>query len=585
MDFQRALVITGIAVVSYMMILAWQEDYSRPASSPQSEQVAQPSSSSVPSVDTTAESAPSGVPVIAEVEEQPLDVVAENTVSADNRIRIATDVLRLEIDPQGGDIVRLALPQYPHHIDTPEQPFVLMNKEASLTYTAETGLIGANGTDSSAGRAQWTAASSDFVLGEEENELVVDLQHTQDNGVQITKRFTFEKGSYLIRVNHIVRNTSNEDWSAAMYGQIRRDGSEDPGSENAGFIPMPTYLGGAVWDQENTYEKITFGDLQDLTEDNNSNNDIFSLKREGGWLAMVQHYFVSAWIPDSSQQHEYQALYLKGAGQYLLRFISGVQTVKAGEEGALYAEFYAGPKIQQNLEEISDGLSMTVDYGWLWFISQPIFSLMVFLQSGEVSLFGMDIDIGFGVGNWGVAIILLTFIIKAVFFKLSATSYRSMAKMRKFAPEIQRIKERNKNDRQKGQLETMELFKREKINPLGGCLPMLVQMPVFIALYYALLESVELRQAPFFLWINDLSAMDPYFVLPILMGASMFLQTQLNPAPSDPMQAQVMKWMPVIFSTFMLFFPSGLVLYWLTNNVLSIAQQWVITRNIENSAN
>ncbi len=225
---------------------------------------------------------------------------------------------------------------------------------------------------------------------------------------------------------------------------------------------------------------------------------------------------------------------------------------------------------------------MTVDYGWLWFISQPIFALLVFLQSGEVSVFGMDIDIGMGVGNWGVAIILLTLIIKAIFFKLSATSYRSMAKMRKVAPEMQRIKEQNKNDKQKAQMETMKLFQREKINPLGGCLPMLVQMPVFIALYYVLLESVELRQAPFFLWINDLSVMDPYFVLPILMGASMFLQTRLNPTPADPMQAQVMKWMPVVFSVFMLWFPAGLVLYWLTNNILSIAQQWVITRKIEN---
>jgi YidC/Oxa1 family membrane protein insertase len=287
-------------------------------------------------------------------------------------------------------------------------------------------------------------------------------------------------------------------------------------------------------------------------------------------------------VPDAQQKNHYSSVHLEKRGQYLLRFVSPTLKVAPGEEKVLYAEFYAGPKQQDKLEAISPGLNMTVDYGWLWFISQPIFALLVFLQSGEVSVFGMDIDIGMGVGNWGVAIILLTLTIKAIFFKLSATSYRSMAKMRKVAPEMQRIKEQNKNDKQKAQMETMKLFQREKINPLGGCLPMLVQMPVFIALYYVLLESVELRQAPFFLWINDLSVMDPYFVLPILMGASMFLQTRLNPTPADPMQAQVMKWMPVVFSVFMLWFPAGLVLYWLTNNILSIAQQWVITRKIEN---
>ncbi|WP_290536927.1 MULTISPECIES: membrane protein insertase YidC [Alcanivorax] len=576
MEIQRALVITGIAIVSYLMIQAWQQDYANPTQPAAVEEVAQNAQGNDDGLDLPepqAETTDDGIPSApAEQADAPPSESADATARPE-RIRVSTDVLRVEIDPKGGDIVRLALPEYPRHADTPDQPFVLLEQDASRTYVAQSGLIGKDGTDSSAGRPLWSAAKQSYQLDEGNQELNVDLTLRQDNGAELVKRFTFERGSYLVRVSHIVRNQGNSEWSGALYGQIKRDGSDDPGLSNSGFIPMPTYLGGAYWDSEKPYNKLDFEDMAESPLD---------LTVQGGWVAMAQHYFVSAWVPDAQQKNHYSSVYLKKRGQYLLRFVSPTVKVAPGEEKVLYAEFYAGPKKQDKLEAISPGLNMTVDYGWLWFISQPIFALLVFLQSGEVSVFGMDIDIGAGVANWGVAIILLTFIIKAIFFKLSATSYRSMAKMRKVAPEMQRIKEQNKNDRQKAQMETMKLFQREKINPLGGCLPMLVQMPVFIALYYVLLESVELRQAPFFLWINDLSVMDPYFVLPILMGASMFLQTRLNPTPADPMQAQVMKWMPVVFSVFMLWFPAGLVLYWLTNNILSIAQQWVITRKIEN---
>ncbi len=574
MEIQRALVITGIAVVSYLMIQAWQQDYANPATPTPVEEVAE--ANSLPGDDLPApQSEDSTVPnAPQDTAQAPLSEAAPTADAEPSsaKIEVSTDVLRVEIDPRGGDIVRLSLPEYPNHVDTPDQPFVLMQQTNASTYVAQSGLVGKNGTDSSKGRPQWSAEQTRYQLRDGAQELNVDLTLTQDNGAQIIKRYTFEKGSYLVRVSHVVRNQGAQPWSGALYGQIKRDGGEDPGTAKGGFVPMPTYLGAAYWDSEKPYNKLDFDDMQE---------DPLNLTVTGGWLAMVQHYFVSAWIPDPQQRNHYSSVYLPKRDQYLLRFVSPTMTVEPGEEKALYAEFYAGPKQQDHLGAISDGLNMTVDYGWLWFISQPIFALLVFLQSGEVSVFGMDIDVGFGVGNWGVAIILLTFIIKAIFFKLSATSYRSMAKMRKVAPEMQRIKEQHKNDRQKAQMETMKLFQREKINPLGGCLPMLVQMPVFIALYYVLLESVELRQAPFFLWINDLSVMDPYFVLPILMGASMFLQTRLNPTPADPMQAQVMKWMPVVFSVFMLWFPAGLVLYWLTNNILSSAQQWVITRNIE----
>ena len=576
MEIQRALVITGIAIVSYLMIQAWQQDYANPTQPAPVEEVAQSAQGNGDGLDLPspqADEVDNGIPSAQSERVEAPSSESTETTTRQQRIRVNTDVLRVEIDPQGGDIVRLALPEFPHHVDTPDQPFVLLEQDASRTYVAQSGLIGKNGTDSSAGRPLWSAAQQSYQLDEGTQELNVDLTLRQDNGAELVKRFTFERGSYLVRVSHIVRNQGNSEWSGALYGQIKRDGSEDPGLSNSGFIPMPTYLGGAYWDSETPYNKLDFEEMAENPLD---------LTVQGGWLAMAQHYFVTAWVPDAQQKNHYSSVHLEKRGQYLLRFVSPTLKVAPGEEKVLYAEFYAGPKQQDKLEAISPGLNMTVDYGWLWFISQPIFALLVFLQSGEVSVFGMDIDIGMGVGNWGVAIILLTLTIKAIFFKLSATSYRSMAKMRKVAPEMQRIKEQNKNDKQKAQMETMKLFQREKINPLGGCLPMLVQMPVFIALYYVLLESVELRQAPFFLWINDLSVMDPYFVLPILMGASMFLQTRLNPTPADPMQAQVMKGMPVVFSVFMLWFPAGLVLYWLTNNILSIAQQWVITRKIEN---
>ena len=576
MDIPRALVITGIAVVSYLLIQAWQQDYMAPTTPVVQEQT--PASDNGVPGDQDEEhllpepdSAPQTGAVPDEVASGGNDGPQDGEQGTD-RIQVNTDVLSLEINPIGGDVVRVALPEYPRHADTPDQPFVLLEDDATRTYVAQSGLVGPNGTDTREGRPTWSTSRASYNLGDGKKELNVDLTLNQGNGVQIIKRYTFERGSYLVRVSHIVRNNGNQPWQGALYGQIKRDGSDDPGKSTQGFIPMPTYLGAAYWSEEKPYNKLPFDDIQD---------DPLKLTQEGGWIAMLQHYFVSAWIPDAQGRYTYSTVYRQNRNQYLLRFVGANQEVAPGQEKVFYAEFYTGPKVQDHLAAISPGLNMTVDYGWLWFIAQPIFHVLVFLQSGKLDLFGLDMDLGFGVGNWGVAIILLTFIIKMLFFKLSATSYRSMAKMRKVAPEMQRIKEEYKSDRQKQQQETMKLFQREKINPLGGCLPMLVQMPVFISLYYVLLESVELRQAPFFLWINDLSVMDPYFVLPILMGASMFLQTRLNPTPADATQAQVMKWMPLIFSVFMLWFPAGLVLYWLTNNLLSIGQQYVITRKIE----
>ena len=571
MEIQRALVLTAIAVVTYMMILAWQRDYVQvqPVSdTPVTEQV-------VADIPATNEAVPdaSEIPSLAApaVETAAADVVAPAAVDSDRVITVSTDVFQLEIDRLGGDIIRLALPQYPLHAETPDQPFLLMQRNEARKYLVQSGLVGPNGTDTAAGRPTWQASQSSYRLDDRDNELNVDLTLQQEGGVSLIKRYTFERGSYLIRVSHVVRNNGAEPWQGALYGQIRRDASDDPSAATGGFVPMPTYLGAAYWSSETAYNKLPFKDIKE---------ESMKTVQDGGWIAMIQHYFVTAWVPDRLQKHTYSATWLSASDEYLLRFVSPVASVLPGTERVLYSELYTGPKQQDVLESISPGLNMTVDYGWLWFIAQPIFALLIFLQSGQITLFGNVVDIGMGVGNWGVAIILLTLVIKALFFKLSASSYRSMAKMRKVAPEMARIREQYKSDRQKQQMETMKLFQEQKINPLGGCLPVLVQMPVFIALYYTLLESVELRQATF-LYLNDLSVMDPWFILPLLMGASMWFQMKLNPAPADPTQAQVMKWMPVIFTVFMLWMPSGLVLYWLTNNLLSIAQQWVITRKIE----
>ena len=571
MEIQRALVLTAIAVVTYMMILAWQRDYVQ----------VQPVSAGPATEQVVAEIPPAGdaVPDAGEIptvtapaaETTSADLTAPVAVDDNRVITVSTDVFQLEIDRLGGDIIRLALPQYPLHAETPDQPFLLMQRGEARKYVVQSGLVGPNGTDTSAGRPIWQTTQSSYRLDERDNELNVDLTLQQQGGVSLVKRYTFERGSYLIRVSHVVRNNGAEPWQGALYGQIRRDASDDPSAATGGFVPMPTYLGAAYWSSEASYNKLPFKDIKE---------ESMKTAQDGGWIAMIQHYFVTAWVPDRLQNHTYSATWLSASDEYLLRFISPVASVAPGTERVLYSELYTGPKQQDVLESISPGLNMTVDYGWLWFIAQPIFALLIFLQSGQITLFGNVIDIGAGVGNWGVAIILLTLIIKSLFFKLSASSYRSMAKMRKVAPEMTRIREQYKNDRQKQQMETMKLFQEQKINPLGGCLPVLVQMPVFIALYYTLLESVELRQATF-LYLNDLSVMDPWFILPLLMGASMWFQMKLNPAPADPTQAQVMKWMPVIFTVFMLWMPSGLVLYWLTNNLLSIAQQWVITRKIE----
>lgn len=474
------------------------------------------------------------------------------TDASERLIRVKTDVLDLVIDTQGGDIVRATLPEHPAELSDDSPPFLMLNRTRDQIYVAQSGLIGANGTDRAEERPQFVADRTDYAL-DGSAELHVPLSYQQGD-VSITKEFVLRKGSYLVDVVYHIDNRSTAPWSGRLFGQLQRD-RHIPTSGDA--FGRKSYLGAALSTPDENYKKIKFDDL---------NKKPFETELTGGWVAMVQHYFVSAWIPDQAETNHYKLRRLGNSDVYALGFVGPEHIVEPGQSGRLIAGFYVGPKDQAHLGEIAPHLDLTIDYGWLWWIAKPLFAGLQLLHNW--------------LGNWGWAIIVVTVLLKLAFFPLSAASYRSMARMRKLQPEMQSLRERHGSDRQQLSQEVMALYKREKVNPMGGCLPMLIQMPVFIALYWVLSESVELRHAPWILWIADLSVRDPLYVLPVLNGISMFVLQTLQPAPPDPTQAKVMKVMPVMFSFFFVFFPAGLVLYWTVNSVLSIAQQWVITRRI-----
>ena len=569
MDIRRLVIYAGLAISSYMLILAWNQDYgTENVTTP----VAETSNESAPNFgsDTpdTSDAVDADVP---DVSDQPAVSAAdmpEVAAPTGDVITVQTDVLNVEINPKGGQVVSVRLPQYSKSIKQKDVPFTLLENSNTRLFIAQSGLVGRDGIDKNNG-ALYSTENTEYTLNEGEDTLEVVLTH-QSEKAYVEKIFTFTRGEYLMDVRYKVRNISQEPWQGAFYAQLKRDGSDDPSQSSS--MGMQAYLGAALTTSEERYQKVGFDDLEEGK---------FKSVEEGGWAAILQHYFVSAWIPAQDQQHTYNGRYVKG--NYIFGFYDNSVSVAPGETATMGAQLYTGPKIQDRLEEIAPNLNLVIDYGILWWVAQPLFGLLNFIQSGEIDFLGLEIDLGGGVGNWGVAIILLTVLIKLAFFKLSAMSYRSMANMRKVAPKMAEIKERYGDNREKLGQEMMKLYKTEKINPLSGCLPILVQMPVFIALYWVLMESVELRQAPFFLWIEDLSIKDPLFILPLLMGASMFIQFKLNPTPPDPMQARVMQLMPVIFTVFFLWFPAGLVLYWVVNNVLSIAQQYVITKQIEKS--
>ncbi|WP_338521953.1 membrane protein insertase YidC [Pseudomonas batumici] len=550
MDIKRTILIVALAIVTYVGVLKWNQDYGQAALPTQNVATTVPGLPD--SVPGNKASASDDIPRAANDTSAPVEapVAASNDL-----IHVKTDVLDLAIDPKGGDIAQLKLPLYPRRQDHPEIPFQLFDNGGERTYLAQSGLIGTNGPDSSAaGRPLYASAQKSYQLADGQDQLVVDLKFSE-NGVNYIKRFTLKRGLYDMTVSYLIDNESAQSWSGAMFAQLKRDASTDPSSSTA--TGTATYLGAALGTSSEPYKKVSMKDI-----------DKAQLKEtaQGGWVAWLQHYFVTAWVPAKGDSNV-MTTRKDSQGNYIIGYTGPSLTLAPGQKTETSAVLYAGPKIQAALKQLSPGLELTVDYGMLWFIAQPIFWLLQHIHSL--------------LGNWGFSIIVLTMLIKGLFFPLSAASYKSMARMRAVAPKLAALKEQHGDDRQKMSQAMMELYKKEKINPLGGCLPILVQMPVFLSLYWVLLESVEMRQTPFILWITDLSIKDPFFILPIIMGATMFIQQRLNPTPPDPMQAKVMKLMPIVFTFFFLWFPAGLVLYWVVNNCLSIAQQWYITRSIE----
>ena len=561
MENQRLLLYFTLFFIVYLLWAEWQMDYG-----PQPEPaVTQPATEARQDVTEVPEA-------VATPDEADIVEASRQPQRGGQRINIVTDVLDIEIDTKGGDIRKAVLRNYSKKADNPDQKLVLLTDSDYNFFIAQSGLVSVNTGTAPTHNAVYTAEKNSYRLSEGVDEIIVPLVWNGENGVTVTKTYTFRRNDYVIDLQHRVK-AGNADWSGSQYMQLVRV----PPSEDDKSAFIYTYTGGVVFNDEIKYEKVDFDDMADqnllatIGEGClNINSNQKGCELDGGWLAMIQHYFLAAWIPDSGVNNLFYTRNPNGTAKYILGTRSPAQKIEADEEASFNTRLVIGPKLQNQLEQIAPGLELTVDYGVLTIIAKPLFWLL-------------DIFHGW-FGNWGWAIIFLTITVKAVFYKLSEMSYRSMAKMRKVAPRIQQMKERYGDDRQAMSKAMMDMYKREKINPMGGCFPILVQMPVFIALYWVLLESVEMRHAPFILWIDNLSARDPYFILPIIMGVSMWVQQKLNPAPVDPVQQKIFQYMPFVFTAMFAFFPAGLVLYWVVNNILSIAQQYVITRRIEKEA-
>lgn len=549
MDNQRLILFFGLLLVLFLMWESWNQDYApKPA-------VVATAESTAPQVPDAPKDVPvSKQSVMAEVTPLSAPEAPKTEVANSQRIRVTTDTFDLIIDSRGGDIREVDLLKYPVSSSEPDRPFKLMKDTLPNLFVAQSGLL--SSSEAPDHYALFSAEKSEYTLAEGQKELRVPLVWQSENGIKVTKTLIFSRGNHYVDIEQKVENGSTEAWSGRQYRQLQR--SRPDGSNSSFFIH--TYTGGVLYSEAEKYEKVEFDDMAK----GNLSRDI-----TGGWSAMIQHYFLAAIIP---AQDETNHFYTKAPGdeRFVLGMVSPTKSIAAAQSDAFTTRIYIGPKEQNTLETLAPSLELTVDYGMLTVIAKPLYWVMEWFHSL--------------VNNWGWAILMVTLIIKLAFYPLSAASYRSMANMRKFAPKMQQLKERYGDDRQRMSQAMMELYKKEKINPLGGCLPMLVQIPVFIALYWVLLESVELRQAPFILWIQDLSIKDPYYILPLLMGVSMFIQQKLNPPPPDPIQAKVMMALPIIFTLFFAFFPAGLVLYWFANSALSVAQQWYITAKIDKAA-
>ena len=563
MDFHRLFLVGALVLVLTLLYQKWLMFEAETADPQRSAQIETARGGEAVTLETTAKATdvPSAPPVVTERANvsAPTPTIANRAPAANTRqrVEVLTDLLRAELDTYGGDLRVLDLITYPEKLGAPDVPFRLLTDSGPDLYWVQNGLLGSQ-SDLPNHHSEYTATNKRYVLAEGKDRIEVPL-HIEKAGVHYRKVYTFYRDSYYVDVRYEVQNNTNQEWRGYLYAQfVSTETSDDENTSFLGLGRLPSFTGGAIYTPDEKYKKIGFDDMREQP---------LVQKTTSGWVAMLQHYFVGALLAEKESQYEFYSL-VNGTGA-TTRYSMGYKhleplSVAAGRRGEMTARMFVGPKENKRLVEADRQLELAVDFGWLTPVSAPLFWLLTQIQRVVV--------------NWGLSIVLLTALVKLVFFPLSAASYKSMAKMKKLGPRMKTLKERYGDDKQKFQQAMMEMYKKDKINPLGGCLPIVVQIPVFIALYWVLLESVELRQAPLALWIHDLSAPDPYYVLPILMGASMFVQQLLNPAPVDPMQANIMRILPIVFTLFFLWFPAGLVLYWLVNNLLSIAQQWFVMR-------
>ena len=556
MDIKRVLLYGALALLGYFIWMNWQIDYPHLSSnsalmSPNQALLPQPEKTLINQLNPpiSAEASKQGIPAT-------LESSAKENVSA-SKIYVNTDVLKLSIDTKEGDIVNAALLHYAESTDPQSKPLILLQDNPSTQYVANSGLIVLENQQVKPLILSYQSPADHYDLHPGEKNLSISLTGKTAEGLVVKKTFVLTRGSYVIDVLYEIVNQGNQPWTGYFNTQLLRS---SPTEDKSSFLHMGSFTG-ASYSQPGVskFKKLSFKDMA------KSNLD---LETSGGWIAMQQHYFLSAWIPEASTAHRF---YSRSVGDdYTIGQVSKAITIAPQQSKTVSSKLYLGPEITEVLKSIAPGLDLTVDYGWLWFISQFLFSVMKFIYSW--------------IGNWGWSVILVTLMIKIAFFRLQATSFKSMARMRHLQPKIAALKERYGDDKAKLSQATMELYKQEKVNPLGGCLPIIIQIPVFISLYWVLVESVELRHAPFILWIHDLASADPYHVLPILMGLTMLIQQKLNPTPPDPTQAKVMMFLPVVFTIMFLNFPAGLVLYWSVNNSLSILQQWYITQKFSDAA-
>jgi YidC/Oxa1 family membrane protein insertase len=528
MESQRSFLLIGLAMVSFLLWQQWQVDYApKPIQSIQSPASSvnqdMPGSDDVPVVDAAGQ-----------------NMASVQAPSNGKIITVTTDTLILSIDTAGGDVVSANLAKFPVEQGSADS-YSLLRPAGEAMFIAQSGLIGKDGIDSK-GRAIYSTGQQDYRM--QGDSLTVPLSYTSTNGLNVTKNFVFSKNSHQVLVNYVVTNNTSEAKQVQQFGQLKQSMLEQGGS-----MFMPTYRGGAFSTEEERYEKYSFDDIADAN---------LRQTTKAGWAAMIEHYFVSAWVPPQDQTNNLYST-VKQYTNAVIGFTGMPVTIEAGETAEIQSSLYLGPKDQDALAAMAKGLDLTVDYGFLWWISQPLFTFLQYIHSL--------------IGNWGFSIVIITIIVKGAMYPLTKAQYESMAKMRALKPKMDALKERYGEDKQKMQQAMMEMYKKDKVNPMGGCFPLLLQMPIFLALYWVLLESVELRHADFFLWITDLSVKDPYFVLPILTGVSMYLLQKLQPMTmTDPMQQKIMQFMPVAMSLFFFIFPAGLVLYWLISNIITLIQ-------------